>query len=71
MSININGTSKGNCPLCLKDKEMKLFVIQNPGYPGMVCGDHLYVLAEQLNTKAKKEPKENGKEDTPLFEGAK
>jgi hypothetical protein len=48
MSVQVLGADKGPCPLCLKDKEKKLFAVSAPGYPPKVCADHLYVIAEQL-----------------------
>ena len=52
--IQVKGAKVGPCPMdkgkeAGKDKE--LFIVSGPGYEGDVCGEHLHVLASQLNGK--------------------
>ena len=50
----IEGVTKAPCPMCVgkaAGKEKTVFVIKHEGYNGLLCSDHLEVLAAQLKAK--------------------
>ena len=54
--FNVIDTNQGPCPLCMKDKDVLLFVVQpqrEGGYNGGCCAKHLAVLIDSAKNGKK------------------